>query len=139
MTVRDYNQVREGAVERGLPDLYPSYKKTLKFRKNHCRPEGIVSKADETYVPFQNVLNFQMDKLLKPDKKQKMIELKNQGATFHLYVKYGNVCLQYQLSVYNMLKFSVANFAIIQIMTINHMFGVANLIIPFKLIFSYHL
>ena len=119
MTIRDYNQVREGAVERGLPDLYPSYKKTLKYRKAHCRPKGIVSKPDECYVPFQNVLDHQMDGLLKPKIKQKMIEFASQGATFHLYVKYGTVCFLSAVCLQNVQMYvSVLNFDCFQVLMV---------------------
>ena len=85
----DYQELRNGAVERGAANLYPGYTSCFNYRKKYCLPNNIQFGPDYAMVGIQDVLNHQMHRRLDVNTIQQLKELKALDYEFKLYFKFG--------------------------------------------------
>ena len=80
---------KQGHIEKAnsIVKPYPKYFLSSIMRYKF---DGVESSRTSIEIDLDDVLHHQTSKLLTPEVKQKMKMLKEQGATFVLYFKYGN-------------------------------------------------
>ena len=91
LTVENYQSLHDMAIDKGAPDLFPSYK-VIQDLKKLCLPKNIQYKDDEVVAALQDILDHQLCRLLglNPKIVEEMIRLKSEmGATFIVYFKFG--------------------------------------------------
>ena len=72
--------------------VYQPYNKVAKYKAQRCTPKGIrIPREDCVEVDLQDALDHQTLEILTPKIIEKMKILKEKGATFVLYFKYGKI------------------------------------------------
>ena len=95
LSVRKYSKIARRAKKRGGRTFLP-HNKVAKYKHEKCTPRGIRTPTEHSIeVDLEDVMHHQTSKLLTPDVKQKMVNLKKQGATFVLYYKFGKLTFSF--------------------------------------------
>ena len=91
LSQRQYKTIARRA-NRNRRRVFPSYAKVAKYKADRCTPKGIRTPREDTVeVDLQDALDHQMLEMLTPKIIENMKILKEKGATFVLYFKYGKV------------------------------------------------
>ena len=91
LSQRQYKTIARRA-NRNRRRVFPPYAKVAKYKADRCTPTGIRTPREDTVeVDLQDALDHQMLEMLTPEIIENMKLLKEKGATFVLYFKYGKV------------------------------------------------